>query len=146
MWFLQFFPSAIIHILLITSVVGLLAATILKTIPFLVQYRLSIQFGSSILLLFSMFMEGALTNNMVWKVKLATAEQKVKEAELAAANATAQIQYVYVDKIKTVTEIKYINRDRIKTISKVIDSQCRISNDALQVLNDAASNKVGAIK
>lgn len=83
-------------------------------------------------------MKGSYNTEVVWRSRVAEAEEKVRVAEQKAAEANAQIKVEVVEKIKVVREQQLVYRDRINTVSQQIDQQCVINPEVLNILNQAA--------
>ena len=52
-----------------------------------------------------------------------------------------KIVTVYKDKIKVVKETQVVVQEKIKTVEVKIDSQCKITDDTIDILNQAAGAK-----
>ena len=76
---------------------------------------------------------------MDWRAKVAELESKVAIAEQKSKEANTQIQTVYVDRVKVVKEKQIVVQEKIKTVEVKIDSQCKITADTIDILNDAAA-------
>jgi hypothetical protein len=138
MWMINFLPDWVFHLTLFIGILLFLVSVVLNVVPFVLQYRLAIQAVSIILIAFGTYTEGAISNEEFWKARVSDAEQRAKEAEISAANISAQVEYVYVDRIKKITETKYITKDLIKKAKKSIDSKCTVTPEAIDILNKSA--------
>jgi hypothetical protein len=80
---------------------------------------------------------------MVWRERVRELEEKVAIAEQKSKETNVIIKEKIVNKIK---EIK-VYQDRIKEViiekEKIIDAQCTVPDEALEILNDSAKG-VGA--
>ena len=85
MWLLQWLPDWVFHLILLVGVLGLGASFVLKFIPFVDQYKLPIQVAAVILIVLGVYMEGAISNQAWWELRVAEAEKRVAEAEKKAA-------------------------------------------------------------
>jgi len=142
MFLLSIFPTAllswVINALLVAGIVGTIAGFFVKFIPFVNTYRLQVQIIGVILITLGVYMKGSYDTEIVWRLRVAEAEQKVKIAEQKAAEANAQIKVEVVEKIKVVKEQQIVYRDRINTVAQKIDQQCVITPEVLDILNQAA--------
>ena len=143
-WMLSLLPDWVWTALLIGSVAGLLAAGLLKRIPFISQYRFPIQAVSFVSLIASVWFLGAASTNEVWEAKIRDAESKVKLAEEQATNKTVEVQEKIVTKTKVVKEkgkdiVQYIDREVVKKeeIVKYIE-QCPVPKEIIDIHNQAA--------
>jgi hypothetical protein len=143
-WMLSLLPDWIWTALLVSSVVGLLAAWLLQRIPFVSQYRFPIQAISFVSLLASIWFLGAASTNAVWEARVKDAEAKVRLAEEQAKNKTVEVQEKVVTKTRIVKEkgndiVKYVDREIVKKeeIIKYIE-QCPVPKEIIDIHNQAA--------
>lgn len=144
MWLLHLIPDslllAFINILLTLGVVGCIISFFIKMIPFVNTYKLPLQIVSVILLATGVYFKGGYETEMDWREKVEKAEDRAKKAEKEAKEANGKIQYVFVDRVKTVKEVQFIVQERIKDVSVVIDSMCKITPESVDILNSSAKN------
>ena len=143
-WMLGLIPDWVWTALLVGSVVGLLAAGLLKRIPFVSQYKLTIQAVSVISLLVSIWFISANSTNAVWEAKIKDLEDKVKLAEEAANTKNVEIQEKIVTKTTVIkekgkTQIEYVDRviTQDKEVIKYIE-QCPVPKTIIDAHNAAA--------
>ena len=138
MWIINFLPDFVFHLITIAGVLGLVASFILSFIPFVSQYKIPIQAGSIIALVFGLYFEGAMSNEAVWQARVKELEAKVAQAEVKSAKENVKIVEKIVTKEKVITEradaiVKYIDREIIK-----YDEQCKIPKVFIDAHNKAA--------
>jgi len=143
MWIIQYLPDFVTHFIVLAGVIGILLTSlplIWKLLPGLDAYRLLIQLISIACLSFGLYLEGGIAMEAEYKVKVAELKEKLKDAEIKAANANAKIVTEYVTKkqfIKqrgdTITE--YIDREVVK-----YDKTCPIPTEVIRAHNAAALN------
>jgi hypothetical protein len=141
MWLLQLVPDWIFHLILITGVVGLGASFVLGKSVVVIKYRIIIQVVSGILIVFGVYVQGALSNQDWWEDKVAQAELRIKEAEAKTAEANAKIEYVVVEKVKVVETVDRKLQQRIQELTAELDSNCRISPEINAIHNRAARSR-----
>jgi hypothetical protein len=73
-------------------------------------------------------------------------EAKVAEAEQKSAKANTVIKKVYVDRVKVVKQDVVVVQEKIKEIEKIIDKDCRVAPEAIQLLNEAARPRKGIVE
>jgi len=147
MWMLAFIPDAflawIINTILITGIIGFAASFffgyVVRWLPAIAPYHLLIQVVSIVLLVAGVYFKGGYSVEMDWRAKVAELESKVAIAEQKSKEANTQIQTVYVDRVKVVKEKQIVVQEKIKTVEVKIDSQCKITADTIDILNDAAA-------
>ena len=133
-WMLGLIPEWVWTTLLVASIVGLLAAWLLKRMSFVSQYRFPIQLVSVISLLVSIWFISANSTNAVWEAKIKDLEDKVKLAEEAANTKNVEIQEKVVTKTKVIKEkgqdiIKYVDRWNTKDVIKEVEGPERIRRE-----------------
>lgn len=89
-------------------------------------------------------MEGAISNEQVWQLKVAELEKKMAEAEALSAKENVKIVQKVITKreyIKTRGKdiVTYIDKEVIKYDSKFAPGgQCEIPKEFIKAINDAA--------
>ena len=141
MWILGLVPNIVWHVLLVTSVLGIIIASIVKFIPFINQYRLPVQLASVALLLLSVFIEGGLVVEAKYQEKIKELEVAVADAEHQRDVANNSIRTKIVEKKIYIKENVDRWRDRIVEVEKLIDSECKVDPAAIEIINDAAKNR-----
>jgi hypothetical protein len=143
-WMISLIPDSIliwfINIILLAGLVGTLAGFFIKFIPFINQYRYPIQIISIILLVGGVYFKGGYSTEMAWREKLRIAEEKARIAEAQAVEANNKINTKIVEKVKVVKENTVVYRDRIKEVEKLIDKECKVAPEAIDIHNAAAKN------
>lgn len=146
MWLLQWLPDWVFHLILLIGLFGLGASFFLKLIPNTEQYKLLVQVVAGILIVFGVYMEGAISNQAWWELRVAEAEKRVAEAEKKAAEANGKIEYVIVEKTKVVEVVDRKVQQQIRDIANKMDQRCYIIPEVNTIHNDAAQARKGAKK
>ncbi len=143
----EFLPSWVFHLTVLTGLLAVIVSFVLNFIPFVTAYKISIQIIGIVLVVIGMWFEGGLSNNAQWKSRITEMQLKVAASEKLAEAANAKIEYVYVDKIKIVKEVRVVIKNRIREVATVIDAECKVPPVAIRILNDSARNvKPGPVK
>jgi hypothetical protein len=128
---------------LFTGVIGLLATQFLKLTP-ISLYKTPIQLVSIGLIVFGIFMSGAIYNNQTWVDKVQELEVKIKIAEEKSKQVNTDLNEKIVEKKIIIKEkgqdiIQYIDRDVIKKeeIIKYIE-MCPVPSEIVDLHNKAA--------
>lgn len=134
MWILQFLPNWIFYVLFFGGIVALLVSVFVKILP---QAKL-VQLGSFVVILFSVFMIGAISNNDTWLARVRELEAKVAEAQAQSAQLNTELAEKTVVKTQVIRErgrdiIKYVDREVVK-----YDTGCVIPKEFVQAHNRAA--------
>ena len=114
-WMLSLLPDWFWTLVLIAGVLAVLAAWVLKFVPFVSTYRLPIQVGGILALLVGVYFQGFISNEEKWQAKIKELELQVAKAEAQAKETNVKIEekIVYKDRIvkeRAKTQIEYIDR------------------------------------
>lgn len=141
MFLISFLPDYFIHLLLLAGVAGVIAGFLLGFIPFVSTYKLPIQVISILVLVFSVYLEGGISEKQ--RYEKAIADMKVKVAKAEAESAIANVEIVETVRVETqvIHEkgeqiIKYVNKEVVK-----YDHLCDLPEMIVTVHNAAALNK-----
>jgi hypothetical protein len=139
MWMLSLLPDWFWHLLTIGGVLSVFAAVVLKRIPFVSNYRLPLQYGGIVAVLFGIWMEGGIANEAKWQARVKELEEKVAAAEAKSAEENVKIV------TKTVVKREYYKtrgNDIVKYVDREItkyDNTCPIPKEVVKAHNDAAT-------
>jgi hypothetical protein len=146
MFLLNFIPDAfliwIVNAILIAGIIGTAIAFFfgffVRYLPWITPYRMLLQIVALVLLIAGVYFKGGVGVEMSWRARIADMEAKVAKAEAESKTANEKIKTVYVDKVRVVKETQVVVQEKIKTVEVKIDSQCKITSDTVDILNDAA--------
>lgn len=149
MWMLAFIPDAflawIINTILVTGIIGFAASFffgyVVRWLPAIAPYHLLIQVISIVLLVAGVYFKGGYSVEMEWRNRVAELEAKIAIAEQQSKEVNEKIVTVYKDRVKVVKETQVVVQEKIKTVEVKIDSQCKITADTVDILNQAATGK-----
>ncbi len=144
MWILNFLPpwihQALILIGLVGIIVSIFAGFFSRFIPTLLLIKLPLQIISIGFLVFGVYLWGGIANQEMWEARVKEMQDKVAVAEQKSKEVNTEIQYKYIDKIKIVQEVQVVVQEKIKEVAVKIDSECKVTNEAVDILNTAAKN------
>jgi hypothetical protein len=146
MFLLNFIPDTfliwIVNAILIAGIIGTVVAFFfgffVRYLPWIIPYRMLLQIVALVLLISGVYFKGGVGVEMSWRARVADMEAKVAKAEAESKTANENIKTVYVDKVRVVKETQVVIQEKIKTVEVKIDSQCKITTDTVDILNDAA--------
>lgn len=141
-WMLSFIPDSFflwVSYTLIGIGVGLyVLSKIVKWLPIISQYKFPAEILGVLILTIGAYVFGSYGTEMVWRERVRELEEKVAIAEQKSKETNVIIKEKIVNKVK---EIK-VYQDRIKEVivekEKIIDAQCKVSDEALDILNQSA--------
>ena len=138
MWILNFLPNFIFDILVLIGILGVVASLILKSIPFISKYNIPILIVSIIIAMIAAWYKGAIAKDIEYKLAIEEMKLKVADSEKRAAEANAQIEYIFIDRIQPIKDVQVIVQEKIKNVAVNIDENCKITVDTIDILNSAA--------
>ena len=145
MWLLHLLPTSlilwIVNIAMIAGLAGILISYFIRFIPFINIYRTPIQIISIIVFCSGIYWYGGYSTEMLWRDEVAKMEEQVREAEKKSNKVNKVIQKVYVDRVKIVKQDVVVIQEKIREVSNVIDKDCKVSPEAVNLLNQAARRK-----
>lgn len=145
MWMLSFIPDSIlnafVNIILITGVVSLALGFALR-IRFFENWRMILQVVGVMATVAGLYLKGGYSVEMAWREKVAELEAKVKAAEAKSLETNTVIKEKVVTKIQKVKEVQVKVQEVIKEKEKIINAECVVPKEAVDILNEAARGPV----
>ena len=146
MWILSILPNWVIHAFLFAGLLGTIAGFVLGMIPVIKQYIIPIRIISLVVLSISLFLEGGLSENQAWELRVKEMEAKVAKAEAISATENTKLLEKVVTKtqyVKGKTEYitSYLDREVVKNseVIKFIEQCPAIPQAILKSHNEAAT-------
>lgn len=144
-WMVSLIPDSIfiwITYFLMSAGLGLyVLSKLVAWLPVISRYKIPAEILGVIILVIGSYLFGSHGTEMAWRQKVKDLEEKVAKAEEQSKQTNSIIQTKIVTKVK---EIK-VFQDRIKEViiekEKIIDAQCKVPDEALEILNSSAQNK-----
>jgi len=125
----------LIHGLLVISIIGTFASSIVSRIPFIGSYAHLVKALATLGLIAAIFGEGYLFANRKWESAVKEYQDKVAVAEQKAKDASEKIKTVVVEKVKVIKDTSNENKT---AINKYVTDECQLSNAAV-ILHDSSS-------
>ena len=141
LWLLTSWMVYIVHIALVIGVIGTFFSYILYRIPFVWQYASIIKLVALPLLIISIFLEGYFYASKSWIEESKKFEEKVKVAEQQSKDANGKLDNALKDKNNAVKKQQIVIQERIKEVQVQVNADCKVSPEAVKILNDAANVK-----
>ena len=141
-WLLSFIPDSIfIYITYVLMGLGLalyIASKLIAWLPIISSYKTPSEIIGVILLVAGAYIFGSYGTEMAWRERVKELEEKVAKAEEESKKTNSVIQEKIVTKVKEIM----VFQDKIKEVivekEKIIDAQCKVSPEAVAILNDSA--------
>ena len=143
---LAFIPDTlltwVVNIVFISGVVGFAASFffgyVVRWLPSIAPYHLLIQIVSIVLLVCGVYFKGGYSVEMEWRKKVAELEAKIAVAEQQSKDANVKLEETIKEKTKVVKEKQIVIQTKIKEVEKIIDAECKVSPEVIQILNEAS--------
>ena len=141
MWMLTFIPDSILHAFvnsvfyagIITSLLGFVF-----NFSYLRPYRLIVQVVGIMLLVAGVYFKGGYEVEQQWRERAAELQAKIDAAAVKSQAVNTVIQTKVVTKIKRVKEIQVQLQKEIVEKEKIINGECVVPKEAIEILNKAA--------
>ena len=133
----KYLPVIFVHLIVIASAIGLAISFVL---PSFVSYNIPLRYASIAVLAIGLYFEGAHSVVTEYEARSKEWNQKVAEAENKSSQVNTEIKYVYRDKVQVVKDVQVVIQEKIRDVAVNIDSQCKVTYDTIQILNDSAQN------
>jgi len=140
MWIINFLPNWIFYGILGIGVVGLIVTYLLRfiPIPMLYMYRTPIQLVSIALIVFGVYMAGAISNEEAWKARVAELEKEYAESQVVTEKVNTEVVTKYITKREVVHQkgeeiVRYIDREIVK-----YNDVCKLPAEIIKIHNEAA--------
>jgi chaperonin cofactor prefoldin len=147
MWILHFLPESfstlIVHTVLTLGIVGSLLSffifdRIAKFVPSIAGYELLFKLVSGFLLIVGIYCLGGLSAEKELHKKIEETQEKIRTLEAQGPVIQKQIETVYHTELKNIHHYHTKVKTEIQTVEKVINAACKITPEAVQILNDAS--------
>ena len=150
MFLLHFLPdwllSGVVNAVLVSGIVLTVVSFFTSWIPFINMYRVPVQVLGTILLTGGVYFKGGEAAELQWRERTAELQQKIEIAQVKSDAAVKRLE----EEVKQAKQTARANTQAIKqTISNnavQLDAECRVSDLAIGIHNDAAANKTKVAK
>lgn len=147
MWILSFLPDSflllIINLVLIAgAVLAVLGFFLAGWIPGLRNYKTLAQILGVILLAAGLYWKGGYGVEMEWRSRAAELQAKIDAAEAKSKEVNTVIQEKVVTKVKHIKDTQVKIQQQIVEREKIINSECTVPPEAIELLNKAAERPV----
>lgn len=150
MWLLHLLPDSfillIVYVLMGLGALGILLGFFIRFIPWINVYRTPIQIVSTVLFCSGVYWYGGYTTEMIWREQVAALEQQVADSEKKSVETNTVIKKVYIDRIKVVKQDVVVVQEKIREVQKIIDQDCRVAPEAINLLNEAAKSRKATVE
>lgn len=148
MWYLEFMYNLIpdswielaTYAILATGLTLYILSKLISWIPIIKGYKLPLELVGFILYGVGAFYAGGYGVERMWRERVEQVQAKVKELEGRQAEVVVRIETKVVTKIKKVEVIKEVIKQEIIEKEKLINANCDVSPDAIEMFNKSVTN------
>jgi hypothetical protein len=147
MWILSFLPDSfllfIVNTILIAGIVGTVISfffinRLARWFPSIAPYYWLLQILSIVVLVAGVYFKGGYSVEQEWRDRVAELEAKIAIAEEKSKEANNKLNEVVKSKTKVIHDTKVITKEKLKVVEKLIDKECKVPKEAVDIHNDAA--------
>lgn len=150
MWLLHFLPDSfilfIVYCVLAAGAGLTIASYLVKWIPGIAAYQMPARAAGIVLLICGVYFYGGYSTEMIWRERVAEMQANVKASEVKSVETNVVIKKVYVDRVKVIKNDVVVVQEKIKEIEKLIDKDCKVAPEALNLLNEAAKPRKATVE
>lgn len=136
--FLLYFVNTIFYIGVIFSILGFVLR-----FQFFSPYRAFFQLIGIIALGAGLYFKGGYEVEEQWRAKVEAMQAKVDEAEKKANEYNTLLEEEHKKKQKVIHDTKVIIKKEIEEKIQIIDADCKVAPEAIEILNKATINPLG---
>jgi uncharacterized membrane protein YraQ (UPF0718 family) len=149
MWILSFLPDSfllfIVNTILIAGIIGTVVSfffinRLARWFPTIAPYYWVLQILSIIVLVAGVYFKGGYSVEQEWRDRVAALEAKIAIAEEKSKATNAEIQTKIVTKTKVIHDTKIVIQEKLKEVEKIINKDCTVASEAIDIHNAAAKN------
>jgi hypothetical protein len=133
MWILKFLPDWIFYVILALGLIGPVLSRFLPPI-----YKPAVQLVSILMIVFGLFMSGAIYDNNAWIERVDEMKAKVAEAEAKGKEETVRVETKVVTKTQVIKQKAQVVKQYIDREITKYDNTCVIPKEFVKAHNDAA--------
>lgn len=145
-WLLSFIPDTffiwVSYGLVGVGLILYVVSKLLNLLPLLSAYKFSSEILGVLLLTVGAYVFGSYGTEMIWRERVRELEEKVKISEEKSKEKNIEIRTKIVEKIKEVKVVQEVVRNIIVEKEKIIDAQCKVAPEAIDILNMAATGQL----
>ena len=144
MWMLSLIPNSFliyfVNLIFYTGVIATILGFVLR-FQFLAPYRMICQVIGILCLGAGLYFKGGYEVEQQWRQRVEELQKKIDIAEEKSKTANAEIETKIVTKIQKIHDTKVVTKEVIKEKQVLIDSNCDVPQEVIDILNSAAKGE-----
>ncbi len=145
-WMMSFIPDAffvwVSYTLVGVGIALYVLSKVIQWLPLLSNYKFPAEILGVLLLTVGAYVFGSYGTEMIWRERVRELEEKVKISEEKSKKKNIEIRTKIVEKIKEVKVVQEVVKNVIIEKEKIIDAQCKVAPEAIDILNMAATGQL----
>jgi hypothetical protein len=145
MFLLHFLPdwllSGVVNTVLVVGAILTVLSYFTSWIPFITQYRVPAQVVGLVLLTSGVYFKGGEAAELQWRGRVAELQQKIAIAEQKSVDATQRLNDEVKRNKQVVKDTTAAIKQDIARNATQLNAECRVSDAAIEIHNEAAQNK-----
>ena len=146
MWMLSFLPTSfLVYFVNMIFYIGVLFSILgfVLRFQFFAPYRALFQLIGIITLGAGLYFKGGYEVEEQWRAKVEAMQAKVDEAEKKANEYNILLEEEHKKKQQVIHDTKVIIKKEIEEKIQIIDADCKVAPEAIEILNKATVNPLG---
>lgn len=144
-WMWNLLPASVVHwlntLIIILGLVGVSAGFLGRWIPFFFQYAPLCRVAGTILLVIGVYFKGGEDIDSAWQARVDKLQSQIAVAEEKSKAATDRLNEEVKRSKDNVRNNTAAIKGQIAQNAKQLDAECRVSNAAIEIHNEAAQNR-----
>ena len=145
MFLLHFLPdwllSGFVNTILVVGAILTVLSYFTSWIPFITQYRVPAQVIGLVLLTAGVYFKGGESAELQWRNRVAELQQKIELAEQKSKDATERLNDEVKRNKQAAKDTTAAIKQDIARNAQQLNAECRVSDAAIEIHNEAAQNK-----
>ena len=139
---ISFVPHIIFDLICIVGILGIIASYVIKFIPFISQYHLPIQVLCIVLTVGGMYYEGKKARQDEYDREIAQLQVRIAESQAKSEQYNRELSDSIAENERLRGERKHAKQKIIEKVITKYDSNCKLSNAFVGVLNSSSQDTV----
>ena len=144
MWLLNFITTSflliIVHGILLLGLLGFIVSYLVGIAPPIKLYDIPIRIVSCLIILCGIYLEGELSSKKYYENQIATIKQKIIDAQNQSTQINTTLTGQLQVKDQQITTLETELHKKIKQNTIIIDKNCTVDPNAIDILNAAAQS------
>ena len=142
MFLINIIPEWVFYLLTFVGIIAILSCRFLESIKLISSYLVPIQIIAILTIVVSVWFIGGIAVEKEWKQRVSELEKQVLIAKEETAKANGRVEIKYIKQVQVVREVKVKIKRIIQEKEKIINQECKIVPEVIEIHNAAAKGEV----